>query len=571
MKYNLQCTPQESLSIVEQLIPIIEESYPYPLTHQISNLVMEGRYLEAIDFEIDYNWAFCSDDFIGARQVQALLSKQDFLDLGIDKEEVAFQKFLESEESCRKANERLNLNQPTSGVASVLHYAAENIDEILGDVPELCDLQFSFGPGATTSTKSATASPRAKMSDDLECSSNLVPRLGEFLSEFPLLSLAHTIKASFTSALRIVDVAVTQGKLAFVAKTCKTLRTIVVEPVLNGLGQKGIGRYMKDRLALVGVNLRDQTRNQKLAYQGSCDGKTATVDLKSASDCVCTALVWLLLSYDWACLLDTFRTPEVVYTHPKLGKVRFELEKFSSMGNAYTFELESLIFYSIAMGVCKHLHLPTCDVSVYGDDIIIPVAGYDLLEEVLNYCGFTFNKSKSFKEGPFRESCGTDYYKGIDIRPFYLKTKVSGRVLFNMHNFFFRNGDIKIARGIEAMIPEPLRIYGPDGYGDGHLLGEWHPRTSRKLKRSGYDGGIFDTYAANPKTVKGIRKGDYVYPSYSIYAPPDDMYDEREDFILPSTGQSSDMYRVRGVGSYSKMSIYTLTRCIFNRPSLKTQ
>lgn len=587
MEYQKTMRATESIKTVEQLTRHISELANLPLCNQISNLILEGRFQEAIDFRIDYSWIFSVDDFIAARQVKALVEKQDFIDLGVDKKAVAYAKFVESEEMCRDTNVRLELNQPTSGVAGVLHYAMLKIDKILGDVPEYHELNFSFGPGATTSTKSVTASPRAKMSDKLECSINLVPHVGRFLAEFPLLSEAHCVNEWRTSdgsccsylpedsRHYAVPVTIACGKLEFVPKDCTKHRCIVVEPSLNGLGQKGIGTYMKQRLSTAGVNLKDQSRNQKLAREGSISGNLATIDLSMASDCVSRNLVWSLLPFDWSSLLEDFRTPVVTYrenTGTKEVK-EFTLEKFSSMGNAYTFELESLIFYALAYGTCTSLGVDCSNVSVYGDDIIVPVEAYDLLEEVLQYCGFKLNSKKSFKEGPFRESCGADYYCGIDIRPYYLKTGVSGRILFGMHNFFYRNGEFKTSSFIEDLIPEPLRLYGPNGYGDGHLLGAWTPRLNRKMKRKGFEGGFFDTYTANPKSIKGHRPGDYVYPSYSIYMPPEEDDFESDEFILPDVVSSSEesMYRVRGTRGYAKVSIYTLSRSILGRASLKDQ
>ena len=88
------------------------------------------------------------------------------------------------------------------------------------------------------------------------------------------------------------------------------------------------------------------------------------------------------------------------------------------MGNSYTFELESLIFFSLAYATCTHLGLSPKNVSVYGDDVVIPVEAMNLFREVLTVCGFIINTDKSYSSGPFRESCGADYLEGLDIRPF---------------------------------------------------------------------------------------------------------------------------------------------------------
>jgi hypothetical protein len=40
----------------------------------------------------------------------------------------------------------------------------------------------------------------------------------------------------------------------------------------------------------------------------------------------------------------------------------------------------------------------------------------------LEALGFQINQHKSFFEGPFRESCGKDFFRGFSVRPVYLKT-----------------------------------------------------------------------------------------------------------------------------------------------------
>lgn len=550
MTYLKKRTRNESVKLMGQLAREIQK-LGGPLTKQLYNLFRDRRYLDLVEFSFDYSWVFSSDDFIYARQIQALVAKQDFLDLGVDKEAVAFAKFLESEDRCQQTNIRLERNDSVNtDVNSVCYAAMRKISDILGECPTVGSLDLSFGPGATTSTKSLLASPRAKLSSRLECSANLLPGLQELLQEVPKLCEA-TRGTYFSEERWRVPVTIAPGKLEFVPKTSLTHRAIVVEPILNGLGQKGIGKRLKCLLKRHGCDLSSQLRNQNLARKGSIDGTLATIDLSSASDCISRMLVWSLLPYDWACLLDMYRSECVVY-----NGVTYDLEKFSSMGNAYTFELESLIFYSLALSVCQYLKIDQSNVSVYGDDIIIPVEAYDLLKDVLEYCGFSLNEKKSFKLGPFRESCGVDYLNGIDIRPFYLKTLIDDRTLYCMHNFFFRNGDFLFAKLVKRFTHKPSRIYGPDGYGDGHLLGNYTLRLSRKQKRDGFCGGVFDTYTLTPRSFKKPMRGDYIFPCYSIY-----VRGQRTSEIEVST--PSEPYRVRGICGYSKISIYTHATTIF--------
>lgn len=514
-----------------------------PLSRLLYKKFLDGDYLSLIDFKFDYSEKFSHDDFLYARQIQSLFSKQKNIDLGIDKEKVAYATFLEAEKLCLETNRRFrnNLSGVSPDVHAVLHYASRKIDCILGDVPSYSDLDFSFGPGATTSVKRARSNPRIKLEAHLTCSHGFVSHAKEFLAEFPGWVRLHADPQGN------VPINVSHGKLQFVPKSSKTYRSIGVEPTLNGFGQQGIGKYIRRRLNRAGVDLTDQTRNQRLACKGSIDNSLATVDMSSASDTIAYGLVMHLLPYDWFEFLDRFRTGTVDYRGESL-----KLEKFSSMGNSYTFELESLIFYALAYSTCTHLGLSTKNVSVYGDDVIIPTEAMTLFNEVLTVCGFVVNLTKSFADGPFRESCGADYLDGIDIRPFYLKDQINCRVLFNMHNWFIRHGEPALAGVVLEFIPSHFRIYGPDGYGDGHLIGSYKLRRNRKLDRWGHEGGFFDTYVAVAKRVYTREMTDWVYPLYSIYVSGDS---------LEKTVSDHDV--IPGVKFYKRVSIYTLRRGIF--------
>jgi hypothetical protein len=146
----------------------------------------------------------------------------------------------------------------------------------------------------------------------------------------------------------------------------------------------------------------------------------ATVDFASASDTVSYNTVLELLPFEWFKLLDAGRSP--CYTVE--GDV-YSFHKFSSMGNAYTFELESMIFYALAWACMKHVDInpvPRRNISVFGDDVILPVQAYDLFVEVATAVGFTVNPDKSFHKGLFRESCGADVFDGYDVTPFKIES-----------------------------------------------------------------------------------------------------------------------------------------------------
>jgi hypothetical protein len=201
---------------------------------------------------------------------------------------------------------------------------------------------------------------------------------------------------------------VSHNRVVTVPKTSLTDRTIACEPVGNLPFQLAVDRFIKQKLIKIGIDLSDQRRNQRLAKQGSIDDSLATIDLSMASDTMALNAVLAFFPEDWSQLLMRLRSP--MY-RGIFGNGIYQ--KFSSMGNGCTFTLETILFASMCFAVGSK------DYSVYGDDIIIESHHYDELLRLLAFVGFIPNKSKSFSAGPFRESCGADYYKGVDVRPFF--------------------------------------------------------------------------------------------------------------------------------------------------------
>jgi hypothetical protein len=345
-----------------------------------------------------------------------------------------------------------------------------------------------------------------------------------------------------------VPVELKPAKLSFVPKNAKTLRTICTEPGLNTLVQLGLGTHMARRLAAFGIDIRDQTLNQRRACEGSLTGALATLDLSSASDTIATELVYELLPLDWATLLNRARSRKVLLP---TGRV-ISQEKFSSMGNGFTFPLETLIFWSLAAACCSK----DSDATAYGDDLIVPTTVYPLLVEVLTAVGFLVNQTKSYHTGPFRESCGKDYFSGTDVRPIYQKGWVSGQSLFVLHNFYVRRGDLERARMVEDKIHPALKIWGPDGYGDGHLLGEHPKRRPDQYTRRGFAGYFFDTFVTRTtKDQVALEKGEHIVALYSVYrrSAGDEFLPRRDpqEIVEVENHIFDRFYHLRGKGSRS--------------------
>jgi len=374
----------------------------------------------------DYNTAFrFADDY----QAVSFLKKAPIKIEGVDPEAAAKKKFWQSEEECKETNRRIRsfarnpLNPGVNpDVARVITLAIEKIASVLGPAPDLREWLYAcrFGPGAFNHTQvTGLTSLYDKLQVRPSVCNELVDVAALLVTSQPqwARSIADSEEYGFWPILRASDFDLVPGnRVTFVPKTAVVDRAIAIEPLMNIYAQLGIGALMRRKLNRFGIDLSDQTPNQRAALLGSKDGSLATIDLSSASDTVSKELVRLLLPDRWHFLLDLCRS-KVGF----LDEQWFKYEKFSSMGNGYTFELETLIFWSLATSVCTSLNVEADEVLTYGDDIVVPVAAYDLLKRVLTFCGFSFNELKSFRMGPFRESCGKDYFNGIDVRPFFQK------------------------------------------------------------------------------------------------------------------------------------------------------
>lgn len=491
-----------------------------------TNLIETGQLIKRADFlglgRMSVPTWLNANDFYHHRQVKAFFQKRkDLSDPAVDKKAAAWKSFIEAEELCRQTNSIFRSRAEgrfyfAPRVESVLYASQRKIARILGDLPSLETLFLRFGPGATTLTKKKNASARRKLSSAFACSEDSLGLIAEVLEEMP----AWTTDDG-SEELTVCDVLVTDDVIEFAPKTFEIDRTIAKTSVVTGMVQLGVGDYMADRLRTEGVDIRDQSRNQRLARVGSIDGSLGTADLTNASNCVSRLLVMDQFPYEWYDFLVRLTSTNVITPSGD----RLATEMFSTMGNGFTFPVETLIFYAFAKSVCEELGL-TGEVAVYGDDIVLPTEGYELLAQVLTATGFMLNKAKSFFDGPFRESCGRDWYLGLDVRPCFIKGPLSGASLFVLHNYYRRRGLTEPAARLVDLLDDSLRVYGPEGFGDGHLLGEYHLEPYRRDR--GWSGYTFETFTFLPKRVYYSLGADYVFPSYSIYVKDRSLNDDEK-------------------------------------------
>lgn len=333
------------------------------------------------------------------------LSCNDFLSTNIDKKAVAIRKFIACEAACKE------VNKDAFRSASIklqkfewLHNEARQIIRRILYSPLTADEFFdsaNWGPGNTVDIRGDTSSTNKFRN---EC--GITRELFNFIE--PLFPKAYP---NWSPNFKIRK----GNKVVTVPKNAKTDRVIAIEPGFNLWFQKAIGNAIRIRLRRFGYDLSDASYNQHAARIGSIYNNLATVDFSSASDTISISTVQELLPERWFELMDICRS--------KFGEVDGSLiryEKFSSMGNAFTFELESLIFLSLALSVCHYLKLPTDKVSVFGDDVILPKNAFNLFQELCSIYGFTVNPKKSYSSSAFRESCGSYFFLGVDCKPYYL-------------------------------------------------------------------------------------------------------------------------------------------------------
>lgn len=312
--------------------------------------------------------------------------------------------FFANEASCRRTNRRLDwyyiqrdrldpdLNEYLSKMEKFVEKTLGPFDRFLEEIPLLTRVT----PGATSTDSRRRSAPHRKMKLRYRC-----PAAGAKYLRSLAKFFGYPEPRVITSAVNRVEV---------VPKSWKTHRTIACEPDGALPFQLAFDSYCKRRLRRANVDLRFQDRNQQLAKLGSIRDNLATIDLSAASDTVAYNTVAWLFPQQWFQYLCAFRS-----THFKGAFGYGKYSKFSSMGNGSTFVIETLVFAAACHAVGSRGY------SVYGDDIVIEQEFAPALLRVLKFLGFKVNPDKSFTHGPFRESCGSYWYRGVDVKPFFIR------------------------------------------------------------------------------------------------------------------------------------------------------
>jgi hypothetical protein len=278
-----------------------------------------------------------------------------------------------------------------------------------------------IGPGANIGARGGDFYTKF-FASPLTCTDDSLYRwYRRYTANFPEWSQAENLRLSTFGGARIVS----GSRLSFVPKNDKISRCICTEPTLNTYFQLGLGWHLTLRLReRYGICLHDQQfKNRDLARLGSITDSLITLDLSGASDSISLNMVKSLFPPDFVRWLEWLRCKETQV--PGLGTV--QLHMISSMGNGYTFPLETLVFSAVVTSAAQLRGIPLGKSrfgntwGVFGDDIICPSELARDVIHLLDVLGFTVNSDKTFVKGPFRESCGSDFYLGTNIRGVYLR------------------------------------------------------------------------------------------------------------------------------------------------------
>jgi hypothetical protein len=280
------------------------------------------------------------------------------------------------------------------------------------------------------------------------------------------------------------------ARVCLVPKDSRGPRIISCEPAELMYIQQGLMRKLYDALenhplTRGRLNFVDQSINRNLAREGSVTNLLSTLDLKDASDRVSLNLIRAVFPHDWVVCLEACRSEKT--TLP--DGVVVELNKFAPMGSSCCFPVEALVFWTCAVATLRLVARASCnelpvkkrfvstqkitdtwfpDVYVYGDDIICDTAFSSCIIEGLEAIGLLINRSKSYVDGPFRESCGGDYHSGYDVTPVRVRKELSS-----------------VNSGLEASADLANEFIAKFGYEESHSLirvieeavGYLYPRT----------------------------------------------------------------------------------------------
>jgi hypothetical protein len=358
--------------------------------------------------------------------------------------DLTWEKFFQQEEHCYAFNQLLSHSEiacDSNGEYLIFPRLEKELERLLDlavdEINQIITLDWEnanriyIGPGSATTCRGRTQDPLEKF--DQQCWA--YPNQGYDPEEFFCSDVADYIKRK--------SCGVNPDIILQVPKNSSVNRTIGVGTVVGIASQHVCGQYIRRCMQRHGIDLRVLADDHReIAWLGSIKDRYQTIDFSMASDSLSIGLVSRLLggkrsSYRVRTLYKKLLNCRA--THFEVNGITYEYYKHSAMGNASTFELETLLFMALGRAITKmhylkyyklyviHNHKPRSATS-NGDDLILDLLMLEGTKEwciaLLAHVGLQVNGEKSFFTGDFRESCGGDFKEGKNIRGLYLHNSV---------------------------------------------------------------------------------------------------------------------------------------------------
>lgn len=194
-------------------------------------------------------------------------------------------------------------------------------------------------------------------------------------------------------------------KIATVPKSLKSDRVVSSEPASLMFAQLALGDDMARTLNTVYGDI--VTLDNQMTHRGHLvrAGYTS-IDLSDASDHVSTRLVSHILPH-WKKFLFSVRSTFAKFPDGAICPLR----TFAPMGCGLCFPVLTAVVVALVGSVARRAFW------VYGDDIIVHVSDYWIVVQILTKAGLVVNLLKSCPLGIYKEACGVEYLRKLDVTP----------------------------------------------------------------------------------------------------------------------------------------------------------
>lgn len=368
---------------------------------------------------------------------------------------VSKEKFLSSNKRCK--NWRLRLDSWSDEqlygefCKEVYNFFHPSGQELISSYRQILD-EARVGPGSSVGARGQSMYAKLFSSQLTTTSSELYVFYSNYIKYNHTFSEAECLRRERYDSYTVVN----GSRSCFVPKTQDESRMICIEPSLNMFFQLGLGTILERRLRSISIDLKSQPEvNRRLAHLGSSDGSISTIDLTSASDSISLRLCRTIFPRWFYQILVLLRSPKT-----NIDGDDVHLNMISTMGNGFTFPLQTIIFSCLIRAAHRVMGEPIYDGkranwSCFGDDLICSTRCVRQVLRLLAILGFLPNDAKTFYQGPFRESCGTDWFSGQPVRGVYIRKLTSKQDIFvaiNLLNAWTAYTGIPLYNGVQYLI-----------------------------------------------------------------------------------------------------------------------